>query len=274
MITFAKTVSLLALFMIGERMDVPLAPLLALPLIPLMKPLTSRKTAERVIGVLFIPCAAVTGAAALMRFSDEIASTSMPQTPTWVIAAAVFAVSVWIVSGGSAGVGKWAAFALPVVIGFVLIAALLLAGKLREVGLALPHVWERNPVLIICEAVTLLGLMPAIKYKEKPFRAYLSATAIAAVVCAAVWALCCLTLGADTAQSVNVPFFAALRIAKGGEVIGRIEAFLIPVTLFLTAAKCAACLLVIGHSLSRYGIIDNSAKALNLRSPAPSLPET
>ncbi|MDR0326401.1 MAG: GerAB/ArcD/ProY family transporter [Oscillospiraceae bacterium] len=247
-----KAFSVLALFMVGETLAIPFAPLLALPLIPLMKPLTSSRTAERLLAVVFIPSAAVTAAAASYRMAKFVASASLPNTPFWLVATITLAVSLFLAAGGPEGVRKWAAFALPLTLGFIALAALLLFGKFQYDGLAVPRMWERNPVLLACEGLTLLGLMPAMRYKVKPFRAYGIALIAALGAGAAVWALGSLTLGAELFESVPYPFYTALRVAKGGEIIGRVEALLIPVSLCVTVLKAAACMTVIRHGAQAY----------------------
>jgi hypothetical protein len=242
----------LALFMTGEMLSVPFIPLLALPLIPLMKPLTAPRGMKRVLAVLFIPCAALTAAAASHRFAAFTGTTSLPKTPVWVIAAITLAAALFLIAGEPGSVRKWAGFTLPLTLGFIALAAVLLAGKMQFNGFAVPRVWERNTILLICEGFTLLGVMPALGYNEKPFRAYLLAAVVAIGIGAAVWSLSVFTLGTGFAGSVAYPFHNALRVAKGGELIGRVESFLIPVTLCVTLLKAAACMAVIAWGVKSY----------------------
>ena len=267
-----KIVSVLAVFMAGEMLSLPFAPFPALFLIPLMKPLASSRVRERILAVLFIPCAAVTAAASAARFAGLVGKASLPTAPFWVIAAVTLAVALFLSAGGPEGVLKWAAFTLPFAIGFLLLAALLLFQKFQINGFAIPRVWEQNPIIIACEGVTLLGLMPSLRYKEKPFRAYLAALAVSCGIGGAVWALGSLTLGAELFENAKYPFYTALRVAKGGEIVGRVEAFLVPLSLCATVLKAAACMLVIAHGVRAY-IRPNSAAASKVSLPDAAAPE-
>jgi hypothetical protein len=109
--------------------------------------------------------------------------------------------------------------------------------------------------------------MPALKYKDKPFRAYLAALAIACGIGAAVWAIGNFTLGAELARSAQYPFYTALRVAKGGELIGRVEGFLAPVLLCAAVLKAAVCFTVISHGIKSYRA-PSSADASKVRLPS------
>ncbi|MDR0293184.1 MAG: hypothetical protein LBH95_03415 [Oscillospiraceae bacterium] len=270
---FAKAVSVLALFMAGEMGSIPFAPFLALPFTALIKPLTANRVAERVLAVLFIPCAAVTGIFTVIRFAELTGFMSLPKTPVWLIAGVTAAVALFLAAGGPEGLGRWAAFTLPFVIGFVALAALLLTGKLQYGGFCIPRVWEQNPIIYTCEAITLLEIMPALRYKEKPFLAFLAALAVSCGLGAAVWVIGNLTLGAELFKASRYPFYTALRVAKGGEVIGRIEALLLPVSLCVTVMKAALCTAVIVSGVKAYRP-RSSTTASNVRFPEPSVPET
>jgi hypothetical protein len=248
----AKTVAVLALFMTGEALTVPFAPLFALPFVPLMKPLTVFRTAERILAVLFIPAAAVTALSASYRFAVYTAETSLHKTPLWIITILTITAAVYNAFGGADSLRKWAGFTLPLTIGFILLAALLLAGKLQSSAYTVPRVWERCPFILACEGITLLGLIPALKIRSKPIFPYLTALLTAGGIGAAVWTLCTFTLGSHRLEGMSHPFYIALRIAKGGEIIGRVEAFLLPVLLCVTVLKAAACLTVITHGVKAY----------------------
>jgi hypothetical protein len=247
-----KIIFALALFMTGEMLSIPFAAFLALPLIALMKPLTSSRVMERILAVAFIPCAAVTAAAVSIRLAALTGHMSLPQTPVWLIAAVVVLIAFYLAYGGQDGIGKFSVFALPLTLGYIALSAILLAGKLQQAGIFVPRVWEQSPLFLACEGITLLGLMPALKYKEKPFRAYLLGFAIACGIGAAVWALSNFTLGAELFERARFPFYTALRVAKGGELIGRIEAFLLPVALCAAILKTAVCMTVVTHGFKAY----------------------
>ncbi|MCL1807790.1 MAG: hypothetical protein FWG31_08820 [Oscillospiraceae bacterium] len=267
-----KMICVLALFMTGELLSIPFAPLLALLLIPLMKPLTNTRVMERILAVVFIPAAAFTAAVTAYRLSVFVGTTSLPRTPDWLLAAVTVAAAFFLAFGGSEQVRKFSAFTLPLVLVFIGLSAVLLAGKLQSGGFTVPRVWERNPLVLACEGIALLGIMPSFRYKEKPFRAYLAALLVALGIGAAVWSLSMFTLGGTLAETVRYPFHTALRVAKGGELIGRIEAFLIPVCLCVAVVKTAACMAVIAHGVKAYRP-PSSARASNDRFPETA-PET
>jgi hypothetical protein len=245
-------VFILALFMAGELLSIPLAALLALPLIAFMKPLTAHRPVERVLAVLFIPAAALTAVAVCVRLAAFVGDKSLPDTPVWLIALVTGGLGLYCVWGGGGAVKGWAAFTFPLVAGFIVLSAILLTGKFHSGGIFIPRVWENNPLLIACEGVTLLAVMPALKYTVQPLRAYLLALAAAIGIGGAVWAIGNFTLGAGLAEAALHPFYTALRIAKGGEIIGRLEGFSIPVMLCAAVLKTAACLLVIAHGVKVY----------------------
>jgi hypothetical protein len=240
-----KIVFVLALFMTGELMSAPAAALIALPLLPLIKPLTGRKRIGKALAVLFVPCAAVTAGAVTYRLAGFIQLTSLTHTPVWVIATLTAALAFYLASGGAERLKRWAGYVMPVTAGIILLAFLLLAGKLRYNGIAVPGFFERNYFIMACEVITLLGIMPALDYREKPARAYISAMLAAVGISAAVYLLSSLILGARLTEIVDYPFYNALRVAKGGEVIGRMEALLIPAELNIAVLKAAACMTVI-----------------------------
>jgi hypothetical protein len=204
------------------------------------------------LAVLLIPCAAATAAAVSMRLARFAGQTSLPKTPLWLLAAIVLGIGLFLAAGGPDSIKKWAAFTLPLTVGFVVLAGVLLAGKLNLNGFAVPRVWAGNPVISACGGVTLLGVMPALGYEKKSFRALLLTLAAAAGVGAAVWALSNFTLGGELAGSLAYPFHNALRVAKGGEMIGRVESFLIPVALCVAVLITAACMNVIAWSVRAY----------------------
>ncbi|MCL2002788.1 MAG: hypothetical protein FWG72_02150 [Oscillospiraceae bacterium] len=267
-----KVIAVLALYMTGETLTVPFVPLFALPLIPLMKPLTARRGGRMALAVPVIPCAAVTAAAAASRLAVFAGAVSLPKTPVWLLAGITLAAALYVASGEAEAVLKWAGFTLPLTLGFIALAAVLLAGKLQAEGLDVPRVWAQNPALMICEGITLTMLIPALGYTKKPVRAYLFALSAALGIGAAVWVLSGLTLGAGLAGSVAYPFHHALRVAKGGELIGRVEAFLIPVALCVTVLKAAACMAVIAFGVRAY-LPPSSAMASKVRLPETA-PET
>jgi hypothetical protein len=244
-----KIIFVTALFMMGEALSLPFYSLLVLPLIPLVKYITAQRLAGRLLAVLFIPCAAVTASAVCYRLAVFISKTSLTRTLAWLIAALTLALAFFLYTGGVRSLTKWAAFTFPLVAGFVVLAALLLAGKMAVNGFAAPRFFEQSYILLACEGITLLGLLPAMEYREKPLRVYLSSLAAAFVICSAVWAMTNLTLGAQLVQYLEYPFHNTLRVAKGGEVIGRVEAFLIPVVLSITVLKSAACMTVVSWSV-------------------------
>jgi hypothetical protein len=247
-----KIIFTLSIFMTGEMLSVPLAPLLALPFIPLMKPLTARRPAERVLAVLFIPAAAVTAFFVCRRLASFIGGKSLPLTPVWLIAAIIGALAVFCAMGGSRGVERWSEFVFPLVAGFIVLSLILLVSKFYSGGLTVPPVSVGNPLLLACEAITLTGLIPALGYKDKPFRAYLAAFATALGIGAVVWSISNFTLGPGLAGNSEFPFYTALRIAKGGEILGRVEGFLIPVLLCAAVLKAAACVFVIFRGIGAY----------------------
>ncbi len=244
-----KVCCVLAAMMVGETFGLPAAALCALPLVPLT--MFESKPPAKVYFLLLIPCAAVTATASLVRFAPLIGLVGLEKTPLWSVAGVTAAASAFLTSGGAEGLRKWAAVSLPFAAGFILLVALLLAGKFQPAGLYLPRLWQENPVVIACDAVTLLGVMPALGHKEKPFRTYLTALLIAAALGAAAVLMVSFTLGADLAGKTEFPFFTALRIAKGGELIARVETLLIPVSFGLTMTKIAGSLLAAAYAYRR-----------------------
>ena len=232
------TVFTLTLFMLGESLRMPAAALLVIPLVWL--PLHMGRIGKKIFAAVLLPCAVFTGAVAIYRFARVLNGTLMRNIPVWVGIVVLLSVSVYLASGGADGIRKWTAFALPFTAGFVLISVLLLAGKLQHTVFTLPPL--DSPIVVACEGIALLGILPAIGDKAKPIQAYLAAFAVASAIWATVWGLCCLTLGAQLIQMARVPFYTALRITKGGEIVSRVEAFLIPVLLFLTVHKSGVCL--------------------------------
>ncbi len=245
---FYKACCILTLMMTGESLGLPAAPLFALPLVPLMKFFTGNRLPAKGFSLLLIPCAAVTAVVPLARFAPLIGLEGLQKTPLWVVMGVTAAVAVFLAFGKAEGLGKWAAVSLPFIAAFLLFTALLLAGKFQYAGIYIPRGWRENPVVLACEAVTILGVIPALGYRERPFRTYLIALLIAFVLGAACWAMANFTLGADLALKTEFPFFSALRIAKGGELIGRVETLLIPVSFSLTIVKTAASLNAASHA--------------------------
>jgi membrane-bound metal-dependent hydrolase YbcI (DUF457 family) len=250
-----KVIFTLAIFMTGEMLSVPFAALIVLPLIPLMKPLTASPAAERILAVVFIPAAAVTAVNVSYRLAGFVKHTSLPKTPLWLTAVITALIALYVAFGGAYGLKKWASFALPLIAGFIAITAILLAGRMSLQGSvtlqpfkdALDGRWKL--IILLCEGITLLGLMPALGYTEKPFRAYLIAALTAVGIGAAVWSLSTFTLGEELYEKFQYPFYHALRIAKGGELIGRVESFLIPVLLCAAVLKIAAGMRVVAHGV-------------------------
>jgi hypothetical protein len=207
---------------------------------------------KRALALLFIPGAAVTAAAVCWRLARFTGQTSLPKTPVWLMAGILLSAAFYLAAGGAASVRKWAAFCLPLTLGFIALAWVLLAGKLAYNGFYVPGNWVRNPYISACGGVTLLAVIPAMGYR-KPIKAFLFLLLTVAGLGAAVWSLSSLTLGAGFAAYVDYPFYHALRVAKGGEMIGRMESFLVPVALCVTVLIAAACMTVIEWGIRAYG---------------------
>ncbi|MDR1669066.1 MAG: GerAB/ArcD/ProY family transporter, partial [Oscillospiraceae bacterium] len=236
-----KMLCVLALMMTGETLGLPAAPLAVLPLTLL----TGAFAGSKAFSVLLIPCAAVTAGSAAVRFAPLAGLGGLEKTPLWVVVLVTAAVAAYLASGGAEGLSKWAAVSLPLTAGFLSLTGLLLAGKFRLAGFYIPQVRTENPAVLVCEAVTILGVIPALGGTNRPFRVYLSALTVAAGIGAACWAMANFTLGAELARKTAFPFFTALRVAKGGELIGRIETLLIPVSFGVTVMKIAGSLTVL-----------------------------
>jgi hypothetical protein len=238
--------------MTGAIFSLPVAAVPALLLIPLIKPMDASRRNKRISAVIFIPAAALTAANTSYSLAEYVNYASLPNTPRLLTIAIIIAVAFFLAAGEADSVKKWADFTLPLTVGFIVLAIVLLAGKFNISGLAAPRLPESGYLNYICEGIALLGVMPSLGYKEKPVKTYLSALLGAFGVALTVWTVSSLTLGAGLAGAVEYPFHNALRVAKGGEILGRMEAFLLPVALCVALLKTAACMVIIMYGVKAW----------------------
>jgi hypothetical protein len=227
--------SALALMMAGQ----PPAALAALPFVPLLRFLPVRKA----VCLASIPCALVTAGRAVIRFAPLPSFAGLEKTPLWVIAGVTVGVAAALASGGIDSLRKWGNAALPFAGAFLLLSALVLMKQFEPTSYIPPLSIE--PVFLACGAVTLLGLVTALE--EVRIRVYLAVLGIAAAFSGWCLALTSFTLG-DGAAGAAYPFLKTLRVARGGELIGRVETLLIPVSFALTVGKIAGCFVVLCYS--------------------------
>jgi spore germination protein KB len=200
------------------------------------------------------------GSLVFRDFSEFIQITAFNEMPQTISLLCLAVLVIWVVRGGPETLGRWASFALPVLIAIVAATFLLLI-KDMHLNYLLPVGEHLNEVprdafddfaYPFAETALFLSVLNTLKPGDRPGRAWLSGILIAgAVLLFGMFFRNALVLGFPLLGNVYFPSYNAVSIIIAGNFLSRIEGVVGANLLISGFVKISVCLMTVSKGCAR-----------------------
>ena len=202
----------------------------------------------------------------LRNFSEFIHVSAMPETPQLAIIILMMLVTAYMAKSGIEALGRWSLAVVPIVLFVVVVTILLSLNKMELANLqpVMDHPFGQIAgvsftlfTFPFAETVLLLGVAGAIKKDASPYKLYVGASLLGALVLLVVLVRNIMLLGAPMMGTEYFPSFAAARVIDLGEFLSRIEITISFNFILAGIVKISLCLLTATKGTARlFGIGD------------------
>jgi spore germination protein KB len=217
------------------------------------------KVVGRVIIVLFAWYAFHLGALVLRNFSEFIQITTFDQMPQSVSLLCMIVLVIWVSRKGIEVLGRWSAFALPILLTVLVVTIALLVrdmhpSNLTPVGENIASVpadaWS-NFTFPFAETVLFLCVLDHLKRGASPGKVWLWGVLIGGAALLSTLLRNVMTLGFPTHSDAYFPSYEAVSIIIAGSFLSRIENVVGANLLLSGFMKISVCLIVASKGVTR-----------------------
>ncbi len=202
----------------------------------------------------------------LRNFSEFIQISAMPETPQLPIMILMILVTAYMARSGIEALGRWSLATVPLVLFVVVMTVLLSLNKMHftHIQPVMDHPFGQIAsasftifTFPFAETVLLLGVAGAIKKEDSPYKLYVGASLLGALVLLIVLVRNIELLGAPMMGAEYFPSYVAARVINLGDFLSRIE-ITIGMNLILAGiVKISLCLLTATKGVARlFGVND------------------
>lgn len=206
------------------------------------------------------------GGLVLRNFSEFIQVVSMPETPQLPLMVVMLLVTVYLAKSGVESLGRWSLVAMPAVLLIVLLTVVLSLGRMEYTNLQPVLAHGANEIAAsaysvlafpFAETVLLLSVANAIKKQDSPYKLYLYATLLGALMLLIIILRNLCALGAPMLSAEYFPSYTAARVINVGDFFTRIEGTISMNFILAGITKITLCLLAASKGAARlFGIRD------------------
>ncbi|MGX8700975.1 GerAB/ArcD/ProY family transporter [Caproiciproducens sp.] len=217
------------------------------------------KIGGKIITALFTWYALHLGALVLRNFSEYVEITAMPETPQLALMIVMILVTIYMARSGVETLGKWSLLSLVFIVSFMFLTVILLYNQLNMNNF-LP-VMEHSTKTILtssygvfsfpfAETVLFLALADSIKKEDSPFKIYVWAEVLGALIMLIVALRNIAALGAAMLKVQLFPSYSAARIISLTDFLARVEGFISTNFILGGITKITVCLLAASKGLA------------------------
>ena len=200
------------------------------------------------------------GALVLRNFSEFIQISIMPETPQLPVMIVMMVVTAYMAKSGMETLGKWSMVAIIIVLFIVVMTILLSLNKMdfsniqpvmeHSVGQIASESFKMF-TFPFAETVLALGVAGSLKKSGSPYRVYMLALLLGALVMLVVLLRNIEILGPAMMGAEYFPSYAAARVIKLGDFLSRIEITIAMNFILAGIVKISLCLMVAAKGVTR-----------------------
>ncbi len=224
------------------------------------------KVAGKAVVLLMSWYALHLAALVLRNFSEFIQVSAMPETPQLPIMIGMMLVTAYMARSGIEALGRWTLATIPIIMFVVLMTVLLSLNKMHFVHIqpvadhSFGQIASASFTLFtfpFAETVLLLGVAGAIKKQDSPYRLYVGACLLGALVLLVVLIRNIELLGAPMMGAEYFPSYIAARVIDVGDFLSRIEITIGMNFILAGIVKISLCFLTATKGVARlFGVDD------------------
>ncbi|TQI66149.1 endospore germination permease [Clostridium sp. KNHs216] len=217
------------------------------------------KIAGKIVTALIAWYALHLGALVLRNFSEFVEITAMPETPQLALMIVMILVTTYMARSGAEVLGKWSLVSLVIIVSIMFLTVILLYNRL-DMNNFMP-VMEHSTKAILTgsyeiftfpfvETVLFLSLADYVKKEDSPFKIYVWAEVLGALIMLIVALRNIAALGAAMLKVETFPSYSAARIISISDFLARVEGFISTNFILGGITKITVCLLAASKGLA------------------------
>ena len=214
----------------------------------------------RVIILLYVFYAIHLGAMLMRNFASFIQVVAMPETPLVVALVFLFAFSVWMIKSGVETLGRWARFALPVVVVSVLMTLLVSIRSMDFTNIE-PVAGTSFSLLMgssftifsfpFAETILFTVLFSSVKAGSNSYKIYIVGTLIASTIIITAALRNILVMGFPSLDMYYFSSYATVSVISLGDFFTRIEVLIGLAFLLDLFVKLCVCMFAASMGISK-----------------------
>ena len=220
----------------------------------------------RIIALLYVFYAIHLGALLMRNFSEFIQVASMPETPQLIVLVFLFALGIWMVKSGLVVLGRWAKFALPVVLIAVMVTILISMNSINfnnirpVASTAFPKLMDSSFTLFSFpygETILFLALFGAIETKKGPYKIFFWGILISLIFMLMAILRNIFVLGFPSLEMYYFASYTTVSVISLGDFFTRIEVLIGLAFLLDLFVKQCVCMFAASIGVSKIFNIKN-----------------